>query len=134
MEICLEVLHLILFICAYFPGEKQLLQTGRETQHLKLGEVIKTVVLQAGCCSADGNFPGCQEKRGRKPGRPRRQACCPRGSDVCKKECKTPSALASRAFPTPQMQDRTVLGIKLALKQVRCCLFAFGFFNSFVAI
>lgn len=63
MEICFEV---ILFICMRLPGEKQFLQTGRETQRLKRDEVTKTVVLQAGCCSADGNFPGCQKKRGRK--------------------------------------------------------------------
>ncbi|XP_051646947.1 uncharacterized protein LOC127472551 [Manacus candei] len=52
-------------------------------------------------------FQAARRKGGgkkRKPGRKRRHACCPGGSDVCEKECTTPSALASRAFPTPQMQ------------------------------
>ncbi|XP_032543024.1 uncharacterized protein LOC116786505 [Chiroxiphia lanceolata] len=51
-------------------------------------------------------FQAARRKGGkkRKPGIKRRHACCPGGSDVCEKECTTPSALASRAFQTPQMQ------------------------------
>lgn len=118
MEICLELLHLILFIRTQFPGEKQLLQPGRETKHLKKDEVIKTIDLQAGCCSADGNFPGCQQKRGRKgnPEESEGMPAAPGEPTYVKRNVQLQVHLPSQ--PHRCGQDRTVLGVKLALKQV----------------
>lgn len=131
---CFEVLHLILFICTRFPGGKQFLQTGREAQHLKRDEVIKTVVLQAACSSEDGNFPGCQKKRGRK-GNPEESEGMPAapGDPTYVKRNVQLQVHLPRAPSQPHGcgQDRTVLAVKLAIKQVRCCFVVwFSFFKS----
>lgn len=120
---CFEVLHLILFICTCSLGGKQFLQIGRERQHLKRDEVIKTVVLQARCCSEDGNFPGCQKERGRKghPEESEGMPAAPGDPTYVKRNAQVRVHLPCvPSQPHGCGQDRTALPVKLAIKQV-CC-------------
>lgn len=95
--------------------------------------MIKTAVLQAGCCSADGNLPGCHKKRGRKgnPEESEDMPVAPGDPTYVKRNVQLQvHLLRVPSKPHGCGQDRTVLGVKLVLNQVlNVGVFVFFIFN-----